>query len=203
MLKAKFKYFFIIGLAISVFIASCDKDYSYEGGSVIPVPAIIPLPVDTIKTDTIIVNPGELPACKVCIDSGDIKVASWSFKTGNALICGRIDTAIILNLERSSLTFFGPSACGVDTGIIFTVHLGTNGLVKDVQNIIATNAIFYYYHTNAPYILLSHADQPFKLTITKYDHLTKIMTGTFSGNGFRQDGRAINITDGKFKCKAL
>jgi hypothetical protein len=201
MLTARFKYCLIIGLTISVFIAACDKDYSYEGGAVMQQPNIPPLPIDSIKTDTVIINPGELPTCKSCVDTGEIKESAWSFKAGNAFICGKIDTAIILNLGRSSLTFFGPAACGSDTGLIFTVHLGANGLNKDLQNIDATNAIFYYYHTGSFNIFSSHADQSFKLTIINYNHLTKMLTGTFSGTGYRQDGRSVNVTAGKFKLK--
>jgi hypothetical protein len=203
MLKSGFKYFLFIGLAISVFIASCDKDYSYEGGATLPQPITVPLPVDTLKTDTIVANPGDLPVCKLCIDTGEIKESTWSFKAGNSFICGIIDTAIILNLGRSSLTFFGPAACGSDTGLIFTVHLGANGLNKDLQNIDATNAIFYYYHTGSFNIFSSHADQSFKLTIVNYNHLTKMLIGTFSGTAYRQDGRSVIVTEGKFKLKML
>lgn len=192
---------FCVSLVLQLYISSCEKEYSYEGGNTAPV---VVIPVDTTDSvDTVVFDPGALPNCPFCLDVIDVQISSWSFKTGNSLLCGEVDTAFVLNLERSSFTFFGPSFCGADTGLIFTVSLGTVGLNGDLENLVAANAIFYYYHTNQPYVLLSHADQPFSLTITNYSHTTKIATGTFSGTGFRADGRAVNVSNGKFKFKIL
>ena len=186
-------------LVLLVYTTACEKEYSYEGGA-IPPPVIVP--VDSIQpADSTHVDPGELPTCPFCVNTGDIPVSSWSFKTGNSLLCGKVDTAIILSLERNTFTFFGPATCGTDTGLIFTVSLNPNSLDRNIENIAASNTVFYYYHTNEPYILISAANQPFMLTITTYNQSTKIATGTFSGQGYRQDGRAVNVTDGKFKIK--
>ncbi|MBL0355808.1 MAG: hypothetical protein IPP72_02485 [Chitinophagaceae bacterium] len=195
------KFLFAI-LVLLLYITSCEKEYSYEGGNIPSFPVVIVdtvTPVDTSNN----VDPGELPGCNFCIDSTDIAEAEWSFKTGHALLCGKVDTAIMLSLARNTFTFFGPATCGVDTGMIFTISLGPNSLDRDRENIVATSAVFYYYHTNAPYVLVSHNDQPFSFTITSYVQATKMLTGTFNGSGFRQDGRAVNVTDGKFKCKIL
>ena len=189
-------------LLLVVYTTSCEKEYSYEGGNAQPPP--ITVPVDsTHPADTIHLDPGELPPCISCIESNDIPASSWSFKTGNSLLCGRVDTAIMLSLERNTFTFFGPSACGTDTGLIFTVSLSPNALNRDIENVEASNAVFYYYHTYSPYILTSLFNQPFRLNILSYNHTTKLVTGTFSGSGYRPDGRAVNITDGKFKTKLI
>lgn len=185
-----------------VCMLSCEKEYSYEGGNA--VPPFINIPVDsTANEDTVVLDPGALPNCAVCANMVDIPPSSWSFKTGNSFLCGEIDTAFVLNLERRTFTFFGPSFCGADTGLVFTITLGNTGLTHDVENVVAANAVFYYYHTNQPYVLLSRADQPFYFIISSYSHSTKIATGTFSGIGYRVDGRSVYITNGRFKFMIL
>lgn len=175
---------------------SCEKEYSYEGGYM-PPPVVV-IPADTTATDTVTTDPGALENCSFCNGITDPAPGTWIFKTGAASLCGEVDTAFVLNLERSTFTFFGPSFCGSDSGLVFTITLGGTGLTQDIENLVATNAVFYYYHTGRPYILLSHADQPFHFVITHYSHATRIAAGSFSGTGFRVDGRAVNVTDGKF-----
>jgi hypothetical protein len=202
MLNKQRNIHWIFYLLLAVFFAACEKEYSYEGGGSPPV-VVIP-PVDTTHTqDSTILDPGALPNCPSCINTNDIPMGEWSFKTGNSLLCGQVDTAIMLSLERNTFTFYGPATCGADTGIIFTVSLGSNKLDHDLTNITATNAVYYYYHTFGPYVLVSHFDQPFMLIISSYNNTTKEISGTFSGIGYRQDGRAVNVSDGKFKMKII
>jgi len=201
MLINQSKYGPLFLLLILIFI-SCEKEYSYEGGD--SLPPTVTLPIDsTFPGDTTHYDPGALMSCSSCKDSPDIAESSWSFKTGNSLLCGTVDTAFILGLERSSFTFFGPSACGGDSGLIFTVYLSPNTLKRDTSNMDATYAVFYYYHTGQPYILTSHSDQSFNLTISSYVHATKMVTGTFRGTGFRDDGRAVSVVSGKFRIRLL
>ncbi len=182
-------------------LASCDKEYSYEGGNT--VPPVVVVPVDTIlPSDTIHIDPGALPNCPACNNNNDVAEGYWRFKTGNSILCGKVDTSFMLSLEKNVFTFFGPSNCGADTGIIFTVNLPAS-LNGDTTNVRASSAIFYYYHTNFPYVLLSHNDQPFYFMITSYVLSTKIATGVFSGPAFRADGRSVVVSDGKFKIKLL
>jgi len=196
------KYGLCFLLLLMLYLAGCEKEYSYEGGAVPPAVTIQPgdssLPADSIHLD-----PGELPNCLSCTDPATLPAWSWSFKTGHSLLCGEVDTAIMLSLERNTFTFFGPATCGTDTGLIFTVSLAPNALDRDIQHITASNAVFYYYHTNAPYILTSQAGQSFRLTIIDYNHSTKLVTGTFNGTGFRGDGRGVTVTDGKFKIRLI
>lgn len=182
-----------------IFLASCEKEYSYEGGNTVSPVVVVPPGDTTGNVDTVVLDPGALPGCALCTGAADIPLSSWSFTTGSSRLCGEVDTAFVLNLERSSFTFFGPSFCGADTGLVFTVSLGDRGFTEDIQDVEAANAVFYYYNTNRPYLLLSHSDQPFTFKILEYSHTTKIATGTFSGTGFRVDGRAVNVTNGKFK----
>ena len=169
---------------------SCQKELYFDR-------EVTTLPVDSI---TPVNDPGALPACASCLQPNSIDTYTWSFKTGNAQLCGRVDTAII-SLERNSFTFFGPSSCRKDTGLIFTVYLDPPGLKRDTSNLKAAYASFFYYNTGAPYVLLSKTGQSFNFTISSYVHATKIATGVFSGYGYRQNGRAVEISSGKFKIK--
>ena len=194
------KYNVALLLLILSLLGGCGKEYSYEGGAGPTIPII---PVDTTSAnDSVSVDYEELFSCNSCIASDTLAQWEWSFKTGNSLLCGKSDTAI-LNPERNSFTFFGPSTCAADSGLIFTVYLEPNVLDRDITNLDASHAIFYYYDTNGPYVLTSHYDRPFSLTIKSYVHATGIATGNFSGVGYRQDSSVINITDGKFKIKLL
>ncbi len=201
--KKNYSTYFFFVLTLLVYATACEKEYSYEGGGTPPPTIIVPVDSTLQPADTIVPDPGELPTCLSCSNTIDIPVSSWSFKTGNSFLCGKVDTAIMLSLERNTFTFFGPAACGTDTGLIFTVSLGPNSLDRDIENLVASNAVFYYYHTYAPYVLISRADLPFSLIISSYNHTTKMITGTFSGTGLRQDGRGVHITDGKFKMKLI
>ena len=171
---------------------SCQKELYWDS-------EITALPVDSIP---IVIDPGALPNCASCLQRDTVNTYTWSFKTGVSQLCGRVDTAII-NVDRSSFTFYGPSSCGSDTGLIFTVYLNPLVLNKDTTNLKAPYATFFYYHTGAPYILLSKTSQTFNFTISSYVHATKIATGTFSGFGYRQDGRAVAVSSGKFKIRLL
>ena len=160
-----------------------------------------PVPVDTIPVippppPTPPVPPA-LPNCAVCVPTMDIALSRWSFKTGSSLICGT-DTAIATS-DRNAFTFFGPSACAADKGMILTAYLSTLGLQADIFDFRVPYASFFYYHTSQPYILMSRTNESFVVTITSYIHATRIATGTFSGTAYQVDGRAVNITDGKFK----
>jgi len=176
------------------FFVSCEKEYSYEAGTVTGTP-VLP-PADTVAhTDSVVA--GIFTPCTACTSINGNTPGSWSFKTGNAQVCGEVDTAFTLNHERDVLTFFGPSFCGSDSGLIFTVNL-SSGLTANAVNIPASFTAYYYYHTGSPNILVSLASQPFNLMITSYNHSAHIATGTFSGTAYSQQGAAVPVTEGKF-----
>lgn len=171
-----------------IFTSSCKKEYSYEGEELIALPSV---PLDTIQ-----IIPVELPSCDSCNETAEMKISSWSFKTGNSLHCGRAKG--IIELDRKSFTFAGPSTCFRDKGLIFTVYLNPNILDKDTYNLTATSAAFFYYHAGNPYILMNRPDQLFNLKITSYIHATRIATGIFNGIGYGPDGRGVIVASGKF-----
>ncbi|MBC7867415.1 MAG: hypothetical protein H7X88_07765 [Gloeobacteraceae cyanobacterium ES-bin-316] len=183
-------YFCSAIMLVLLLSVSCQKEIYWDR-------EFIALPVDSIPA---IDDPGALPGCASCLRPDTSNTFTWSFKTRNAQLCGEVDTAII-NLDRTALTFYGPSSCGQDSGLIFTVYLTPSGLNKDTSNLKAPYAAFYYYNTGAPYVLLSKTSQSFNFTISSYVHATRIATGTFSGFGYRQDGRAVEVSSGKFKIR--
>lgn len=180
-------------------IVSCEKDYSYEGGG--DGSPVIINPEDTAHhTDTTVIDPAAVHDCNTCDETHGVLTGTWSFVTGSSFVCGEIDTAFVLNHERTMLTFFGPSFCGADSGLIFTVYLPA-GLDRDRINLQASSTAFYYYRTAHPYILMPDPSNPFHLTFTSYNHSTRIASGIFSGVAIQQDGVKVAVTNGKFSCE--
>lgn len=199
MLYKKLHTSLLLLVLLLIGFSSCEKDYSYEGGdtAILPVDSL----VDSVPVkDSLNHNPPEFSPCDYCINNNPLKESTWSFKIDTTILCGSVDTAIVLG-NRAAFTFFGPTYCVKDSGIIFTIYLSPYQLTRDTTNYAAPKASFYYYHTLAPFILMNQASEPFRFVISSYIHATRIATGTFSGVAYRQDGRAALITDGKFNIK--
>jgi len=176
-------------LLLLIFNSGCAKEYSYEGGNVI--------------TDT--VNPPNPVAwvCPDCIGKDTQIESKWSFHNDNFFYCGTIDTAIV-NPERTGFTFFGPSSCSIDSGMVITVYLDGYVLNKDINNITTQKAGFYYYDNVTPTIMLiTRQAIPFTVTIDSYIHQTRMATGTFGGTVYRTNGASSYISSGKFKVKLI
>lgn len=186
------KHICILSL-ISLVIAGCAKEYSYEGGEI------------NVRVDTIRVPVGHTdPVCPACINNTIPQLSQWNFKSGNWLLCGEADTAII-SPERTAFTFFGPSACSADTGMIISVYLEPEQrLDRDRNNITTNRNAFYCYDNVRPsYIFSSQSNVPFQVTIESYVHATRIATGTFNGNVKLANGGSANISFGRFKVKLI
>ncbi len=188
----------ILKLALPAFFIfficySCSKEYS---GVAINT---------TVVNDTIF-NPA--PAikpyvCPACIGNENFQENKWSFRDNTLLRCGIIDTAIV-NPERTGFTFYGPSSCSKDTGIIMTVLLDTLHLNRDISNVTYSRSAFYYYdNVGHTYIYMNRQQIPFSLTIETYTHNDRMITGSFSGFGYRENGSSGSINSGKFKVKLL
>ena len=182
---------FIFLLIILISTPGCIKDYSFEG--------------ETIKDSTVIEDPGPpsgftLPVCSSCIGKDSLLLSKWSFKTDSTLICGNVTNAII-SPDRTAFTFFGPSACSADTGLVMTVYLNGVVLDGDKSAISTERVIFQYYERGKPDILLSRPLPGFSLDITRYEHQTRIASGTFAGFAATQNGAVILIKSGKFQVK--
>ncbi|MCX6316423.1 MAG: hypothetical protein NTW29_03985 [Bacteroidetes bacterium] len=171
---------------------SCDKEYSFEGGG-------NPPPRDTITPPP--PPPPPFPVCPACTNVTEPALDEWSFKSGGWKLCGTADSAIALG-NRTAFTFFGPSACSVDTGMAITIYLNTDTLNRDLHNLTNNRAAFYCYERVTPsYIFMSQSSSNFSATITMYDHASHTISGTFSGNVMRTNGSGAGVESGKFKVK--
>jgi hypothetical protein len=170
----------------------CAKEYSYEGGDTLIVSDTLP-PANSDST----FKPWICPAC---ISQDEQIESKWSFHDDSSFACGIIDTAIV-NADRTAFTFFGPSSCSNDTGIIVDAYLDNVVLNKDLHNVISQQGAFYYYDNVAPsYILISHTAN-FTIKIDSYIQQTHLATGTFSGTVYRPNGTSRSVTSGKFKVR--
>lgn len=178
-------------LAMLIFYSGCVKEYSFEGGNT-------PVVIDTT-------NP-PAPAswiCPDCIGRDVFEESRWSFYNENSFLCGIIDTAIV-NPERTAFTFFGPSSCSIDTGMIASVYLNGTVLNSNITNLSSQRGAFYYYdNVGQTTILISRQANPFTVTIDSYNHQTRMATGTFSGPVFTSNGGPTFIVSGKYKVKLM
>ncbi|HMU47754.1 MAG TPA: hypothetical protein PKC72_15390 [Chitinophagaceae bacterium] len=183
---------FIAITGLLLLINSCKQEYSFEGG---PPPP---------PQDTVILPPPPPPSkvCPACIGQEDFIENKWSFRDDTLLCCGIIDTAIVAP-ARQGFTFYGPSACSNDTGMVITVPLEGQILNQNLSNITLTHTAFYYYdNVGQAYIYMSHQANPFTVHINSYDHATKLVTGTFEGYVYNARGPGgTMIRNGKFKVK--
>ena len=196
------RHFFLMMGAIAfggfLFIngTGCSKEYSFEGANV-NVPDTIPRPIlpPVVR---------ELPVCNACAAyTNPVELNQWSLKANESAACGVLDTAII-NLERNAFTFFGPSACSRDTGLVMTVYLENDALNHDISNMTVDRVAFYYYDRVTPsYIYISSHNTVFTVHIDSYKHQSKILIGSFSGNVFRSNDTPAAITAGRFKVKLI
>jgi hypothetical protein len=170
----------------------CVKEYSFEGAK-----------ADTLSTgggDTVISQtPTGSSQCSLCNPSDPIVLGHWSFKTGNAYQCGTFTNSGFFNGQsKTDFTFFGPSACSVDTGIVVSVYLPV-ALDRDQFNLTTQQTAFYYYdHNAAADIFQSRHTSVFSVTVQSFIYATGIATGTFSGTVFRANGDSATITEGRF-----
>ncbi len=190
-----FKRAFVILFSSCLFVimlnnTGCTKDYSYERQ-----------PQDSVVIpDPVIITPPFLPVCSSCKSVNVLADSTWLFKVDNSVLCGFADKALIAP-ERTAFTFFGVSACSVDTGFMASVYLN-EPLNGDKTNLSAAKVAFYYYDGVKPsYILISRQSDAFSLTIDTYIHQTGEAVGRFSGYAYTENGLRIFIEGGKFRVR--
>lgn len=195
---SKLYYFLAVFLVLPMLLlqnTGCEKDYSYEGGDTL---TIIRNPV--IPPDSLPGTIKEFPDCSLCNAANDLSIGTWSFKTGNSYLCGETtNSGLFGGYTKMDITFFGPSACSGDTGIVISVFLPVP-LDQDRFNITASYAAFYYYDHHAPKdIFDSQSEKPFTVTLQSFKISTGIAIGTFSGTVFKANGDTAFIADGRYK----
>ena len=172
----------------------CTKEYSFEGIDTVGMhPDTINIPLPVIKT---------FPECSLCHASDETSPGTWNFMTGNAFVCGAFtNSGFIGGLSKTDFTFFGPSACSVDTGIVVSAFLPV-ALDQDRFNIISDRAAFYYYDHNATHdIFVSRQTSVFTVTVESFIYVTGIATGTYAGFVFKPNGDTAYISNGRFNAK--
>lgn len=179
-----------------IHVSGCTKEYSYEGS-----------PIGDTHTDTLPVGDSTIkpilafPECAECKTTTDGSGIFWNFKYDTSLLCGNITNAVITP-ERTAFTFFGPSTCSLDTGLVMTVYLDADTLNRDKSNIMAGKAFLDYYdNVSGQPIFLSDQQQIISLTISSYEHATGIAKGTFSGRAFTKENAVALIKEGNFEIK--
>jgi hypothetical protein len=188
-----FLFFFFLFYILLIQNTGCVKEYSFEGA-----------PHDTIPIDTLhVVSPPAIifPQCTFCDSLDAILLGQWSFKTGNAYLCGSFTNSGFFNGNtKTSFTFFGPSSCSIDTGLVVSVYLSIP-LNQDRYNLTTNETAFYYYDHNSPNdILASRTTSVFSVTVQSFIFATGIVTGTFSGTVFTAKGDTMSIAEGRFKA---
>jgi hypothetical protein len=183
---------FLFLVPVLLILTRCAREYSFEGQPPATGDTTIVIPVQTV-----------IPSCPLCNSSSGTNPGTWSFQTGNSNLCGEIDTAIV-SPARTAFTFFGPSQCSADSGMVVSVYLDEDTLNRDRANLALEKVVFYYYDRIGPSdIFTSRPNSPFTLTINAYSHQTKIATGTFEGNVFKTNGGGTRVQNGRFHVTLL
>lgn len=192
---SKLRYLFVLFaglLLLSIQQWSCSREYSYEGADT------------TIITDTTIINdstPVSEPIiyCPLCHEEDSLTERSWSFRNGDSYFCGSATYAGFL--QNTGFTFFGRSACSIDSGLVITAYI-EEPFDEDKFNITTNNVAFYYYdHNSSSDMFIKLSPLPFSLTVNSYIQATGVATGTFGGIVYKSNGDTTHITSGRFKIK--
>ena len=121
----------------------------------------------------------------------------WQFMTGPSAMCGPVTNAL-LSRDKKALTFFGPSACTIDTGLIMTAFFDTP-LDGDRAEVVATRAVLQYYNKNAAEdVFRSDPNHRFTFIIIQYTEATQTATGQFRGYAYTPNSTAILVESGTF-----
>src|SRR5215471_18921699 len=158
---------FLISCAVFVLLvqltnySSCIKEYSYER------PPLDTLSLQDSVPDDTTVNTFVFSHCEACAGKDDYLPETWNFKYDTFFFCGNVSRAVI-EPEHSAFTFFGPSACSEDSGLIITAFLD-RPLEGEMKNVTTNNVVFQYYNNRGTdFIFESNELIPFSLTIEEY-----------------------------------
>src|SRR3954466_10613886 len=128
-------------LFLSIQQWGCSKEFSYEGSDTTVI-------IDTATTDTTSSNdsipiPQPIIYCPLCHEGDNMTVGSWNFKNNQSYFCGTTTDAGFIS--NTTFTFFGPSSCSIDSGIVITAYLPIP-FDEDKFNITTNTVAFYYYN---------------------------------------------------------
>jgi len=183
-----------VGSVLLFFVLLCagciKEEYSYEGGLAQPIDS-------TTNPDTTTQIPIPSFACMLCHPNDAVQSMQWHFMyKGVTALCGLV-TKAVLSPEKNALTFYGPSACTIDTGLIMTVFLDTL-LDQDRVNIRAAQAVLQYYIKGSANDAFRSKAPDLNFIIDRFVQETKTATGRFSGYTFTPTGERVSIETGRF-----
>ena len=192
------KVFFIVCLALAccvllLNIQGCTKEYSYE---IQPVDTTGngPDSTDTLQTDFIYFQ------CPQCEKNPGYIMGKWSFMIDSFSFCGIVTGEVMLT-ERTAFTFFGPSTCSADSGLIITCYMDEPFAEEAAYVSVDLVTLRYYNHPGAKDMLLADASLGFALVIQNYSKTTGIMSGYFIGNVLTDRNTIERISNGKFEIQ--
>jgi hypothetical protein len=184
------RFFYIILFVFSFYFLTigCEKEYSYEGGpqDSIAVPDVdsVPGPAD---------SDGSFPICTACLTADTVSVPKWSLEIDSSLQCGAV-TNTVVSPDETAMTFFGPSTCWKDEGLIITAHFGDQFLNANRESFTSNQAsLVYYDNTNGPDKLQSLAPADITVIIDHYTKQTGIATGRLIGIAADVNGKSFEI----------
>lgn len=185
--------FFLLGFMLESSLG-CIKEYSFEGREDDTIPTSVP---DTLVDNSTIT----FPICQGCINVNEPQPYTWNFRFGTSLLCGNITRAVKAP-DHTAFTFFGPSACSIDTGLVMTVYFGAKIVDADASGLSTNDVIFQYYdNVSRRDIFMTDTIGKFSLTIDNYKQSTGIAKGRFGGFVPDRNGDLAEIKDGKFLIK--
>lgn len=118
----------------------------------------------------------------------------------NAALCGHV-TRVVISPDHKGMTFFGPSLCSADSGLIITAFFDKEVLGTDQNNLPADRVSLQYYdNTTNIDVMVSKQPNVFSLTITSFK-VQAYMTGTFGGWVVDKNGALVKVEYGKFSVK--
>jgi hypothetical protein len=184
-------------LVLSVQQWGCNKEFSYEGGDTTAITDTTVI-TDTTSQNDSVPTPEPIIYCPLCHEDS-MALGSWNFKNNQSYFCGTTTDAGFIS--NATFTFFGPSACSVDSGIVITAYMPVP-FDEDKVNITTNRVAFYYYnHKGNKDMFIKLPPLPFSLTVNSYSKSTGITTGTFQGTVYKENGDSTHITNGRFMVK--
>ncbi|HPZ87283.1 MAG TPA: hypothetical protein PLQ32_04205 [Flavihumibacter sp.] len=177
------------------------KEHSVEG---LTIPALDSLPDSsqvepTPSADSSLVN-NLLGGCYSCQPQAALADSSWLIPAGTRWQCGSL-TGAVINIERDALTFFGPSACSQDSGLIINAYFKSQPLNQSRLGVRADWASAVYYdNISGQYVFVSKPENKFSL-VANYNHETRELIGEWSGEAVYATGAVGKIRGARFRCQ--
>ncbi|GAO44944.1 hypothetical protein FPE01S_04_01870 [Flavihumibacter petaseus NBRC 106054] len=120
---------------------------------------------------------------------------------GGGYVSGKIRGTVISN-DREAMTFFGPTGCTRDSGLIINAYFTETPLKSDGTTIQATwSSAIYYDNIGNTHVFESLPENDFWLIIDVYERNTGKAQGRLGGKAKMLNGEMIPIEGGRFNIR--